>query len=103
MKITIPRIRKPLVDHRPTLVTFSLALAIVVFIGSAIGMLLDQPIQQQSHEAFAAPNKHAVCHTCGGLAEVFLPLFGAVPIIITSPILIFDGSMNITFPDQILL
>lgn len=68
MKITILRIRKLLVD-RPTLVTFGLALAIVVFIGTTIGMLSDQQqIQQQSHEAFAVANKHAVCHTCGASA-----------------------------------
>jgi hypothetical protein len=69
MKITILRIRKLLAD-RPTLVTFGLALAIVVFIVPAIGMLLDQQIQQQqSHEAFAVANKHARCDTCGGSAE----------------------------------
>jgi hypothetical protein len=70
MKITILRIRKLLVD-RPTLVTFGLALAIVVFIGTTIGMLSDQQQiqQQQSHEAFAVANKHAVCHTCGASAE----------------------------------
>jgi len=33
-------------------------------------MLLDQQIQQQqSHEAFAASNKYAGCHTCGSSAE----------------------------------
>jgi hypothetical protein len=70
MKMTIPKIRKLLADHRLTLVTFGVALAIVVFIGSAIGMLSDQQMQQQqSHEAFAATNKHAVCHTCGGSTE----------------------------------
>jgi hypothetical protein len=61
MKITI--LRKLLAD-RPTLVTFGLALAVMLFIGAATGMLLDQQIQQQSHNAFAAANKHAGCHKC---------------------------------------
>ena len=74
MKMTILRIRKLLANHRPTLVTFGLALAIVVFIVPAIGMLLDQPIQQQSHEAFAASNKHAGCHTCGGASAEWAPV-----------------------------
>jgi len=53
---------------RPTPVTFGLTLAVVLFIVPAIGMLLDQQIeQQQSHEAFAAANKHAVCHTCASV------------------------------------
>lgn len=57
-----------LVD-RPTLVTFGVSLAIVLFIVPAIGMLLDQQIQQQSHEAFAASNKYTGCHKCGASAE----------------------------------
>ena len=73
MKITIPRIRKLLAD-RPTLVTFGLILAIVVFIGAAIEMLSDQQIQQQSHEAFAAANKHARCDTCGGASAAWAPV-----------------------------
>jgi hypothetical protein len=58
MKIIIPKIRKLLAD-RPTLVTFGLVLAIALFIGAAIGMLSDQQIQKQSHEAFDVANKHA--------------------------------------------
>jgi hypothetical protein len=42
--MTIPRIRKLMAD-RPTLVTFGVTLAIVVFIGAAIGMLSDQQIE----------------------------------------------------------
>ena len=67
MKMTIPKIRKLLADHRPMLVMFGVNLTIVLFIVPAIGMLLDQQIQQQqSHEAFAVANKHAGCHKCGG-------------------------------------
>jgi hypothetical protein len=70
MKMTIPKIRKLLADHRPMLVMFGVNLTIVLFIVPAIGMLLDQQIQQQqSHEAFAVANKHAGCHTCGSSAE----------------------------------
>jgi hypothetical protein len=70
MKIIIPSIKKLLADLRPMLVTFGVTLAIVLFIGAAIGMLSDQQIQQQqSHEAFAVANKHAICHTCGASAD----------------------------------
>ena len=70
MKMTIPKIRKLLADHRPMLVMFGVNLTIVLFIVPAIGMLLDQQIQQQqSHEAFVASNKHAGCHKLEGISN----------------------------------
>ena len=59
---------------RPTLVTFGISLAIMLFIVPAIGMSLDQQIQQQSHEAFAVANKHAGCHKCGGASAEWPPV-----------------------------
>jgi hypothetical protein len=74
MKIIMPSIKKLLADLRPMLVTFGVTLAIVLFIGAAIGMLSDQQIQQQSHEAFAASNKHTGCHKCRGASAEWAPV-----------------------------